>query len=57
MKTRSLRSMWGNKSRDLLRASDFGTLNHTALYFGAEPSVVVDPAFHAEEDIQGEQEE
>ena len=26
-------------------------LNNTALYFGAELSVVVDPAFHAEEDV------
>ena len=32
-------------------------LNNTALYFGAELSVVVDPAFHAGEDIQGEPEE
>ena len=31
--------------------------NHTALYFAAELSVVVDPAFHAGEDIQGEPEE
>ena len=27
-------------------------LSHTALYFGAELSVVADPAFHAGEDIQ-----
>ena len=32
-------------------------LNNTALYFGAELSVVVDPAFHAGEDIQGEPKE
>ena len=35
---------------------NLGDSDHPALYFGAELSVVVDPAFHAGEDIQGEPE-
>ena len=39
------------------RLQNLGDLNNTALYFGAELSVVVDPAFHSGEDIQSEPEE
>ena len=35
---------------------NLGDSDQPALYFGAELSVVVDPAFHSGEDIQSEQE-
>ena len=35
---------------------NLGDSDHPVLYFGAELSVVVDPAFHAGEDTQSEQE-
>ena len=41
---------------DALLAFHVGDSDHPALYFGAELSVVVDPAFHAGEDIQSKPE-